>query len=65
MEEYLIQARVIGNRVSTYINKPVFSLTNIPMYFDEGFLLEHRYSITNFGFLVYLELMVGCLGRVM
>ena len=35
-EEDFIQARVIGNRIRTYINKPVFKLTDLPMYFDDG-----------------------------
>ena len=49
MEEDFIQARVVGNRIRTYINKPVFNLTDIPMYCDDGFLFEHRCSIANFG----------------
>ena len=59
IEEYFVQARVVGNRIRTYVNKPVFNLTDIPMYCDDGFLFEHRYSIANFGFLVCLEIMVG------
>ena len=50
MEEDFIQARVIGNCIRTYISKPVFSLTDIPMYFEDGFLFEHRYSIANLCF---------------
>ena len=50
MEEELIQAIVVGNRITTYINKPAFNPTDIPIYFDDGFLLEHRYSIANFFF---------------
>ena len=46
-----MQARLIGNRIRTYINKPVLNLTDIPMYFDDR-------SQT----LVYLEIMVGHLG---
>ena len=52
MEEDFIQARVTGNRIRTYINKPVFNLTNIPMCFDDGFLFEHRYSIAIFIFCI-------------
>ena len=50
MEEDFIQAKVIGNLIRTYINKPVSNSTYIPMYCDDGFLFEHRYSIANFGF---------------
>ena len=50
MEEELIQARVTGNRIRTHLNKPIINLTDIPMYFDDGFLCEHRYSIANFVF---------------
>ena len=48
MEEDCIQARVVGNRIRTYTNKPVFNLTDIPMCFDDGCLFERRYSIANF-----------------
>ena len=50
LEEDCIQARVIGNHIRTYINKPVFNLTDIPMYIEDGFFFEHRYFIANFGF---------------
>ena len=46
MEEDFIQARVVGNRVRSYINKPVFNLTDIPMCFDV-FFFEHGYSIAD------------------
>ena len=54
-----MQAKVVANRKKAYISKPIFTLTDIPMYCDDGFLFEHRYSIANFGFSVYLEIMVG------
>ena len=59
MEEDFTQARVVGNRIRTYINKPVFNSSYIPMYFDDGFLFEHRYSIGNFGFFGVSRIMVG------
>ena len=39
MEEDFIQARVVGNHIRTHINKSVFNLADIPMCFDDGFLL--------------------------
>ena len=59
MKEDFIQARAIANRIRPYINKTGFDLTDIPIYFDDGFLFEHRYSIVNFGFSVYLDMVVG------
>lgn len=49
IEEDLYQCIVMRNRIRTKINK-VFTEDDIPNYFDESFMFEHRFTIKNFTF---------------
>ena len=49
IEEDLYQCIVMRNRIRTKINK-VFTEDDIPNYFDESFMFEHRFTIKNFNF---------------